>query len=105
MNTEKIDPHLTAMIVRSYVQHHRVGTDQISDLITSVHQAFGQLGQPVVAEEVLVPAVSVRRSVHQDYVVCLDCGKEFQYDWNEMRVGEPVHARPYRAAAESYSNG
>ena len=74
MNTEKIDPHLTAMIVRSYVRHHRVGTDQISDIITSVYQAFGQLGQPVVAEEVLVPAVSVRRSVHQEYVVCLDCG-------------------------------
>src|SRR6516165_10329101 len=62
------------MIVRSYVRHHRVGTDQISDLITSVHQAFGQLGQPVAPEEVLVPAVSVRRSVHQDYVVCLECG-------------------------------
>jgi predicted transcriptional regulator len=74
VNTEKIDPHLTAMIVRSYVRHHRVGTDQISDLITSVHQAFGQLGQPVGPEEVLVPAVSVRRSVHQDYVVCLECG-------------------------------
>jgi predicted transcriptional regulator len=56
------------------VRHHRVGTDQISDLITSVHQAFGQLGQPVAPEEVLVPAVSVRRSVHQDYVVCLECG-------------------------------
>jgi hypothetical protein len=24
------------------------------------------------------------------YVVCLDCGKEFAYDWAEMRVGEPV---------------
>jgi hypothetical protein len=24
------------------------------------------------------------------YVVCLDCGKEFAYDWNEMRVGQPV---------------
>lgn len=27
------------------------------------------------------------------YVVCLDCGKEFAYDWNEMRVGQPVLAR------------
>src|ERR1700719_2949061 len=62
------------MIVSSYVRPHRDGTDQISELITSVHQAFGQLGQPVAPEEVLVPAVSVRRSVHQDYVVCLDCG-------------------------------
>ena len=24
------------------------------------------------------------------YVACLDCGKEFCYDWDEMRIGEPV---------------
>lgn len=24
------------------------------------------------------------------YVVCLDCGKEFAYDWKEMCVGEAV---------------
>ncbi|HET6934609.1 MAG TPA: hypothetical protein VFI72_07200 [Candidatus Angelobacter sp.] len=23
------------------------------------------------------------------YVVCLDCGKEFAYDWEEMRVVKP----------------
>jgi predicted transcriptional regulator len=74
VNTEKISPRLTAMIVKSYVVQHKVRPDQISDLITSVDQALGQLGQPVSPEEVLVPAVSVRRSVHQDYVVCLDCG-------------------------------
>jgi hypothetical protein len=27
------------------------------------------------------------------YVVCLDCGKEFAYDWAAMRVGEPVTPR------------
>ena len=26
------------------------------------------------------------------YVVCLDCGKEFAYDWTAMRVGRPVIA-------------
>ncbi len=74
MNTEKINPHLTATIVKSYIVQHKVRPDQISDLITSVDQALGQLGQPVQPEEILTPAVSVRRSVHQDYVVCLDCG-------------------------------
>ena len=74
MNNEVLDPHLTTKIVSSYVRHHTVGADQVSDLITSVHQALGQLGQPVQTEEVLTPAVSVRRSVHHDYVVCLDCG-------------------------------
>ena len=74
MNTEKINPRLTATIVKSYVVQHRVRPDQISDLITSVDKALGQLGQSVQHEEILTPAVSVRRSVHQDYVVCLDCG-------------------------------
>jgi predicted transcriptional regulator len=74
VNTEKINPRLTAMIVKSYVSHHTVAAGQLSDLITTVQRAIGQVGQSVAAEEVLVPAVSVRRSVHQDYVVCLDCG-------------------------------
>jgi predicted transcriptional regulator len=74
VNTEEVDPHLTAKIVQSYVRHHRLGPDQLSDLISSVHRAIGQLGQPPEPEEVLIPAVSVRRSVHRDYVICLDCG-------------------------------
>src|SRR6266446_2313523 len=62
------------MIDSSYVRHHTVRPEQLSDLITTVHQVLGQLGQPIQAEEVLKPAVSVRRSVRHDYVVCLDCG-------------------------------
>ena len=74
MKTEKVASHLTAKIVRSYVRHHTVGAAQLSDLITTVHRALGEIGQPYHPEEVRTPAVSVRRSVHQDYVVCLDCG-------------------------------
>ena len=74
MDTEKVDPHLTAKIVRSYVRHHTVEAGRLSDLITTVHRALSELGQPSHPEELRTPAVSVRRSVHQDYVVCLDCG-------------------------------
>ena len=74
MNTEEINPHLTAKIVVSYVRHHRLVPDQLADLITSVHRAIGQVGQPPEPDEVRTPAVSVRRSVHRDYVICLDCG-------------------------------
>jgi hypothetical protein len=28
------------------------------------------------------------------YIVCLDCGKEFEYNWKEMRAGEVVAGRP-----------
>jgi len=30
---------------------------------------------------------------HGTYVVCLDCGQEFRYDWKEMRLGEAVASR------------
>ena len=72
MNTEETNPHSTAVIVSSYVQHHKLRPEQLSDLITTVHRALSRLA--IQTKEVLTPAVSVRRSVHHDYVVCLDCG-------------------------------
>jgi hypothetical protein len=39
------------------------------------------------------------------YVVCLDCGKEFAYNWKEMRLGQavtvhaPIEPQPTRARA------
>jgi hypothetical protein len=26
----------------------------------------------------------------ETYVVCLDCGQQFAYDWENMRLGKPV---------------
>jgi hypothetical protein len=41
---------------------------------------------------------------HGTYVVCLECGQEFQYDWKAMRMGEPVRIRPYAPdPVESFS--
>jgi hypothetical protein len=37
---------------------------------------------------------------NRTYVVCLDCGKEFAYDWKSMQVGEAVEISPAAAAAE-----
>jgi predicted transcriptional regulator len=74
VNTERANPHLTTKIVRAYVRHHRLGPDQLPDLIASVHRTLGQLGQQVQPAEVLTRAVSIRQSVRHDYVVCLDCG-------------------------------
>jgi hypothetical protein len=30
----------------------------------------------------------------QCYVVCLDCGKQFEYDLNEMRIGKAIDRSP-----------
>jgi hypothetical protein len=32
------------------------------------------------------------------YVVCLDCGKEFAYDWQEMRMRNPRQSETYAQA-------
>jgi len=36
------------------------------------------------------------------YVTCLDCGKELDYNWDEMRVGKPVEREPAAEAQPSY---
>lgn len=46
-------------------------------------------------------------SVTGTYVACLDCGKEFPYDWREMKVLESVPKQfkgvAASATAESFS--
>lgn len=38
------------------------------------------------------PLTPSRKSMitRNTYVACLGCGKEFDYDWNEMRIGRAV---------------
>ena len=74
MDDQSSNPHLTAKIVGSYLRHHTVGATELPNLITSVHRALTEVGRPNPSEVPLTPAVSVRQSIRQDYVVCLDCG-------------------------------
>jgi hypothetical protein len=40
------------------------------------------------------------------YVVCLDCGTEFAYDWKKMRILSPKETQPFaRASVEVEANG
>src|ERR1051326_440946 len=70
-NTER---QLTTDIVAAFARHNQVSTDQLAGLISTVHQTLSDLGKP--GEEVVerTPAVSIRRSVHRDYVICIECG-------------------------------
>jgi MucR family transcriptional regulator, transcriptional regulator of exopolysaccharide biosynthesis len=74
MDAQTVSPLLTAKIVGSYLRHNTVGASELPDLIATVHRSLSGLGQQPLAEQALTPAVSVRQSVRQDYVVCLDCG-------------------------------
>lgn len=67
-------PRLVTKIIASYVSHHNVTPDQISELIQSVHRTIDNLGKPVETATSPSPAVPLKRSVQRDAVVCLECG-------------------------------
>jgi hypothetical protein len=48
---------------------------------------------------------SAAASITGTYVVCLDCGKEFAYDWHQMKVisADAKEARGIAGAVESYA--
>jgi len=39
---------------------------------------------------------------HGTYVTCLECGKELDYNWDDMRVGKPVERGPAPQTQPSY---
>jgi hypothetical protein len=70
-----LDRELTSDIVSAYVRRNQIGADQLPVLISTVHQALATVGKPVAElDRERTPAVPIRRSVHRDYVVCLECG-------------------------------
>jgi predicted transcriptional regulator len=60
--------------VAAYVRKNFIPTDQIAGLINAVHSTLSGLANEVVEEPPRVPAVSVRRSVRPDHIICIDCG-------------------------------
>ena len=76
---ESTDTHdlraLVAEIVSSYLTKNAVTATDLPDLITTIHRSLHGLGKAPEPAPVLVPAVPLRRSVHPDYVVCLECGE------------------------------
>jgi len=70
---------LTAEIVAAYVSNNSVAANDLPNVISQVHAALG--GATTMAEEVVEkpkPAVSVRRSIQNDYLICLEDGQKFK---------------------------
>jgi predicted transcriptional regulator len=89
---------LTAEIVAAYVRRNQLTSDQLGTLISAVHRALGQLGTPA-AEPVVerTPAVSIRRSIHRDYVVCIECGYRGQILKRHLNTAHGLSVPDYRA--------
>jgi predicted transcriptional regulator len=71
---------LTAEIVAAYVGNNTVSSSELPALIASVHGALGGVtsAAPVEVVEKQKPAVPVRRSVNNDYIICLEDGQKFK---------------------------
>jgi predicted transcriptional regulator len=88
-------------MVRCYVTENNVAVDQLGGLITTVHQTLSVLGTNTTAStsapEKLTPAVSIRRWVQPDHVVCLECGFRAATLRRHLRVAHGLDPAAYRA--------
>ena len=89
---------LTAGIVSAYVSHNTIVAENLPNLIASVHAALSassvQGGVQPKAE--LVPAVSIKKSVTPDYIVCLEDGKKFKSLKRHLRTSYDLTPEQYR---------
>src|SRR5436190_13783357 len=87
----------TTDIVAAYVRHNPIATDQISGLINAVHSTLNGLGNEVVEEPPRVPAVSVRRSVRPDHIICIECGYKGQMLKKHLQSRHGLSVADYRS--------
>jgi len=89
---------LTAEIVSAYVSNNTVPAGDISSLINQVHAALARVsgGSVEVLAETLKPAVSVKKSIAPDYIVCLEDGKKFKSLKRHLRTQYNMTPEQYR---------
>jgi predicted transcriptional regulator len=71
---------LTADVVAAYVSNNVVPAGEMPGLISEIHTALGRIGvgEASAPAEKPKPAVNPKRSVQDDYIVCLEDGKKFK---------------------------
>mgnify|MGYP003653322426 CR=1 FL=1 len=69
---------LTTDIVTSHLSRNPVGAGEISTLIKDVYATLSTVGEMAEEEEKPEPVVAVRKSVHPDYIICLEDGKKLK---------------------------
>jgi predicted transcriptional regulator len=88
---------LTADVVGSYVSNNSVAAADLPALIQSIYSTLSSVGAaPVAPVEELKPAVSVKKSVTPDYIVCLEDGKQFKSLKRHLRTAYDMTPEEYR---------
>ncbi len=89
---------ITAKVVAAFVGNNQVPAAEIPAVINTVFSAFRDIGKPAdVPAEPLKPAVSIRKSVTPDYVICLEDGKKLKMLRRHLRSTYDMSPEEYRA--------
>jgi predicted transcriptional regulator len=89
---------LAADIVSAYVSNNSVSASDLPSLIGDVHGALLRVSTGVqeVQVEAPKPAVSVKKSVTPDHIVCLEDGKKFKSLKRHLRTQYNMSPEEYR---------
>jgi predicted transcriptional regulator len=90
---------LAADVVSAYVSFNTMSNTELPALIQTVHGAFSKAGNgqadkgPEVAQK---PAVTIRRSIQDDYIICLEDGKKLKMLKRYLRTRYNLTPDEYR---------
>ena len=89
---------LTAEIVSAYVSNNSVAAGDLSALINQVHAALTRVSSATgeLPSEPLKPAISVKKSIAPDFIVCLEDGKKFKSLKRHLRTQYKMTPEQYR---------
>lgn len=89
---------LTADIVAAYVSNNTVPVGELPGLISQVYAALAQVagGGGDVIVETAKPAVSVKKSITSDHIICLEDGKKFKSLKRHLRSKYDMSPEQYR---------
>ena len=89
---------LAADIVSAYVSNNSVPSSELPALINEVHNALLRVNTGVapVVVEALKPAVPTKKSITNDYIICLEDGKKFKSLKRHLRTQYNISPEEYR---------
>lgn len=87
---------MTAEIASAYVGNHVVSTADLAQLIGLIGSTLMTLGVEEPVREPPKPAVPIRRSIQDDYVVCLEDGKKLKLLKRHLAVHYNMTPQQYR---------
>ncbi len=106
MNTQQTPPiednsiliELTADVVSAYVGNNPVSLNDLPNLIAEVHVALGaaSISATGLSAEKQKPAVPAKKSVHREYIICLEDGKKFKSLKRHIRTHYDLSPEEYR---------